>query len=144
MIVYNIFEEVRIIIYLFVFGIYISTSYDVLGLFKTKKKIWNILTTIIGCFIIIGISNVFVYKLKEGFVPQYGLLIIIGGLVVYYLLLRKKFVKLIDQIRQKSRKMIMKIMVVFKPFKIFKTTFLLIKQKVKKLYIKTLYKKKEM
>ncbi len=137
MIVYNIFEEIRIILYLFVFGIYVCTSYDILDLIKTKSKIWNILVMLFGSIILIGISYIFVNKLKQGYMPQYGLLIVIVGITIYYLLFRQKLMKIINVLKRILRKII-------GPITVFKKTFYLIKQKNKKLNIKTLYKKKKL
>lgn len=137
MIVYNIFEEIRIILYLFAFGIYVCTSYDILDLIKTKSKIWNILVMLFGSIILIGISYIFVNKLKQGYIPQYGLLIVIVGITIYYLLFRQKLMKIISVSKRILRKII-------GPIKAFKKTFYLIKQKNKKLNIKTLYKKKKL
>lgn len=137
MIVYNIFEEVRIILYLFAFGIYVCTSFDTLDILKTKIKTWNILIMLCGLLIIVCISYIFVNKLKEGYVPQYGLLIVLFGVGMYYVLFRKKMMKLILVIKQILKK-------ILGPLRVFKKTFFLIKQKIKKLNIKMLYKKKKL
>ena len=86
----------------------------------------------------------FLFKLNEGYVPQYGIIIILLGMSLYFFLLRRKFVKIILKIKRTTVIIIQKILIIFKPFKIFKTTFLLLKEKSKKLYIKILYKRKKM
>ena len=144
MIVYNVLEEIRIIIYLLIFGIYIATSYDFLDLIRFRKIWKNVLINIFGCFIILLTSYFFVYRLKEGYIPQYGIIIVILGLLLYYFLLRRNFVKCISYIKYKYCKILSKIVKIIKPLNIFKTTFLLIKQKIKKFNIKSLYKKKKL
>ncbi len=144
MIVYNVLEEIRIIIYLFVFGIFVPSSYDILKIVEIRNKIITILIKLILTIIIIIFCYLFLFKLKEGYVPQYGVLVVLLGMSIYFLFLRKNYLKIILQLKRKIVVLTKKFLVIFKPFKVFKTTFLLIKEKSKKLYIKILYKRKKM
>lgn len=144
MIVYNVLEEIRIIIYLFVLGIFVPSSYDILKIVEIRNKIITILIKLILTIIIIIFCYLFLFKLKEGYVPQYGVLVVLLGMSIYFLFLRKNYLKIILQLKRKIVVLTKKFLVIFKPFKVFKTTFLLIKEKSKKLYIKILYKRKKM
>ena len=144
MIVYNVLEEIRIIIYLFVLGIFVPSSYDILKIVEIRNKIITIFIKLILTIIIIIFCYLFLFKLKEGYVPQYGVLVVLLGMSIYFLFLRKNYLKIILQIKRKITVLTKKFIVIFKPFKVFKTTFLLIKEKSKKLYIKILYKRKKM
>ena len=144
MIVYNVLEEIRIIIYLFVLGIFVPSSYDILKIVEIRNKIITIFIKLILTIIIIIFCYLFLFKLKEGYVPQYGVLVVLLGMSIYFLFLRKNYLKIILQLKRKIVVLTKKFLVIFKPFKVFKTTFLLIKEKSKKLYIKILYKRKKM
>lgn len=144
MIVYNFKEEIRIIIYLIAFGIFIICNYDILILIKNKKKIVNQSIKILYSVFIVLMSYFFIYKLQEGYLPQYGILIVLIGSLLYILLLRNSFMKIIGSLNKLKEKILLKIGKVLKPLRIYKTTISLIKQKIKKINIKTLYKKKEL
>ena len=144
MIVYNVLEEIRIIMYLFALGIFIPSSYDTLKIVDFKNKIMTFIIKLVFAVLIIILCYYFLFKLNEGYVPQYGIIIILIGMSLYFFLLRRKFVKIILKIKRTIVIIIQKILIIFKPFKIFKTTFLLLKEKSKKLYIKILYKRKKM
>ena len=144
MIVYNVLEEIRIVLYLLTLGIFIPTNYDLLKIIESKKRTLMIITKSLGSLLILILCYLFIYKLKEGYVPQYGILIVLLGIVVYYVLLRKKFLIKINKIKTNIERMLKKMKWIFKPFRIFKTTISQIKQKSKNLYIKILYKRKKM
>ena len=66
------------------------------------------------------------------------------GIGLYYGLIRRKFMLKVNQIKKILLWFFQKIKFIIKPLTIFKTTFCLIKQKSKNLYIKILYKRKKM
>ena len=144
MIVYNVLEEIRIVLYLLTLGIFIPTNYDLLKIIESKKRTLTIITKSLGSLLILILCYLFIYRLKEGYVPQYGILIVLLGIVVYYVLLRKKFLIKINKIKTNIERMLKKMKWIFKPLRIFKTTISQIKQKSKNLYIKILYKRKKM
>ena len=144
MIVYTFKEELRIIIYLLAFGIFIVCNYDMLILIKTKSKINNLIIKTIYSVFIILMSYFFIYRLQEGYLPQYGILIVVIGTLVYILLLRNAFMKILNNINKMKNKILVTIGKIIKPLLIFKTTIFLLKQKIKKFNIKMLYKKKEL
>ena len=144
MIVYNVFEEVRIIVYLLSYGVFIPSSYDLLKIIEIKNKVITTIFKLVYVSCTIILSSYFLFKLKEGYVPQYGVLIVLLGMSCYFLLIRNKYINKILKIKQILSKILQSILIIFRPFKIFKTTFLLVKQKSKKLYIKILYKRKKM
>ena len=45
------------------------------------------------------------HPMEEGYVPQYGILIVLLGIVVYYVLLRKKFLIKINKIKTNMERM---------------------------------------
>lgn len=144
MIVYNVLEEIKIALYLISLGIFIPTNYDLLKLIECKQKVLTIILKCLVSFFLILLCSLFTYKLKEGYVPQYGILIFVLGLFIYFLILRKSFLLKLDKIKKIINLIYHKFTWIFKPLRIFKTTILLVKQKSKNLYIKMLYKRKKM
>ena len=131
MIIYNFLEEVRMIIYLLSFGISVVGLYDIFILEiknKTKKVILEIIYSL--CFIIY--SYYFSYELKEGYIPQYSLLIILLGIVIYFYKIKPK-TQTIKKVIYKLFSIIKTIFKkVFYPFKIFKLTLFELFNKKKK------------
>lgn len=144
MIVYNVLEEIRIIIYLIALGIFIISNYDILLIVKSTHKYKNLIIKIIYVCLMIIVSYYFVYRLKEGYLPQYSIGFVLLGIIVYQILIRNKFIRILTKISAIKDKIIKRLMKILKPLGIFKETILLIKRKNKKLNIKTLYKKKKL
>lgn len=102
--IHTLNEELYIIIYLIVFGLYISSTYDafVIILKEAKtKKIINILLQLFFCILQLTITYFFTYKLAAGYIPIYFILFVVAGALIYYLICRKtlawtisKFIKL--------------------------------------------------
>ena len=127
MIVYSFKEEFRVIILLLCYAVSIGFTYDLL--INNIKGKTRLITQIIYSVIIIYISYQFVFKLKNGFIPQYALLILFFGLLIYWLLLKKN---LFNSIRRLTPlfKMILKLFnIILIPFNMVKTTFSLYKLK---------------
>ena len=127
MIVYSFKEEFRIIILLLCYAISIGFTYDLLMNIINNKI--RLIAQMLYSIIIIYISFQFVFKLKNGFIPQYALLILFFGLLIYWLLLKKN---LFNSIRRLTPlfKMILKLLnIILIPFNMAKTTFSLYKLK---------------
>ena len=102
--IHTLNEELYIIIYLIVFGLYISSTYDafVIILKEAKaKKIINILLQLFFCILQLTITYFFTYKLAAGYIPIYFILFVVAGALIYCLICRKtlawtisKFIKL--------------------------------------------------
>lgn len=109
---YTIKEEVYVLIYLILFGIFIFSTLDILEKIILKLKI-KILKILIDVLYIIGITYIiyiFSYNLMDGYVPIYFILFIYIGYVIYIKLCKKTFNKIIDLIF----KVIIKINFMFK------------------------------
>ena len=85
--IYTLKEEMRIIILLIIFGIYISSYCEfVYSLLKQlKNKIIKIITEIILWAIQILITYKFTYRMQDGYIPIYFLIFVILGIIIYIL-----------------------------------------------------------
>lgn len=94
--IHTIQEEISIIIYLILFGIYLVSTYDlILQIEKWLKfkKIKTYLLEIIFNILQILITIRFSSKIANGYIPVYFILFFIIGVVIYYYTSRKLFIK---------------------------------------------------
>ncbi len=105
-------EEVRIIVYLIIFGIFILSTYDsIYYLTERLKKFSKNLIRIVYSVLIIYITYEFAYKLAYGYVPIHYVLFLTIGFFIY-LFFRKKYfisIKILNKIYQKWKMLIKKI-----------------------------------
>lgn len=127
MIVYSFIEELKIIIYLLSFSISFISIYDVL-INHIKNKIKYVIQ-LLYCLGFIYLSYQLAFKMLNGYIPQYCALILISGIIIYYVFIKQKFYIHAHQIEVIIKFFIMIIKTIFKPLSIVKTTFLLFKRK---------------
>lgn len=89
--IYTLREEIHIIILLVIYGIYISSYYDVvtLSILGIKNKITKIIIETLLCIFQIYLSYLFIFKIQDGYIPIYFLLFILVGVLIYYFLRNK-------------------------------------------------------
>ena len=91
--IHTTLDEIRIIVYLIGYGIFIISTYDTL--FLITEKINKIIKTIISFVYIITIvyfTYEFSYVLSNGYIPIHFILFLIIGFLIYYLI-RKKYIE---------------------------------------------------
>ena len=138
MIIYSVYEELRLIVYLFCFGIFILFLYDILLAFiNHKKKIVQYIYKIIFSLSIIYISYLFAFSLKKGYMPNYSCLLVFIGMLFYIKLFHFKMHHMLCMIFEKINCFFKQLL---RPFNIFRKTFKGLKEKILKKNIKTLYK----
>ncbi len=97
--IHPINEEIHIIICLIFFGIYLVSTYDAIlqieKWFKFKKIKTYLIEIIFNLFQIL-ITIRFSSKIANGYIPVYFILFFIIGIVIYYYVSRKLFVKEIN------------------------------------------------
>lgn len=127
MIVYSFKEEVRLIVLLLCYSISLVTIYDLFGYIKKIKikKFVQIIYTIS----IVYITYHFVFKLKSGYIPQYSIIILLVGIGIYYLILKRQIDHLFKEIKPLYIFLRKTFKVIFKPLTMVKTTFSLYKIK---------------
>lgn len=141
MIIYSVKEEFRIIIYLLSFGTSILFLYDLLlELIKHKKSYIQFLYKILFSVLLIYGTYLFSFHLKNGYLPQYSIILVFIGMFIYLYFFHKKIKLIFDLVFKKLRYCFSKIKKFILPFRIFKKTFLGFKKKMLKKNIKTLYK----
>lgn len=96
---YTIVEQIAIIIYFLIFGIFSVTMYKMFGYFLNKlrvKKILAYILEIIFWIFLTFISCKYLLATVSGYLPFYGIVFYIGGIVIYFYLLDKKMYKDLD------------------------------------------------
>ncbi len=124
--------ELKILVYILIYGIYYFAVSDILVYIVEKKKRNKIFKLIIEIIYLISqlyITYDFCYKLDDGYIPIYFLLFIIIGFLLYYLFMREYFIKCLDFIN----KILNKVIPYFKHLFYSKTLF---KVKFKKIFKK--------
>lgn len=96
---YTISEQIEIIVYFLIFGIFSVTMYRIFCYYLKRLKIKKVLSfvfefifwiflTLISCkYLLISVS---------GYLPLYGIVFYIGGIVIYFYLLDKKMYENLD------------------------------------------------
>lgn len=85
-------EEVRILLYLIGYGIFIISTYDTLMLIVSKiNKIIKSILSIIYVLAITYFTYEFSYVLASGYIPIHFILFLIIGFLIYYLI-RKTYI----------------------------------------------------
>ena len=132
--IHRTIEEVRIIIYLIGYGIFIISMYDTL--FLITKKINKVLKTMINLIYIIGtiyFTYEFSYILAKGYIPIHFILFMISGFLIYWLI-REKYIeglKMIYSFLKKIASPIIKILIFLCYPKEFISIILLIGRTIK-------------
>ena len=144
---YTIKEEIYIIFYLLVFGIYLFSTLDIITILTKKitKKSFRIIIQILFWLAQIYITFIFSYHLMDGYIPIYFILFIYLGYFIYEKLLKKCFRKTIILLLKVLKVISRFIIKLTKPLlyskKLFQTIFHFFKREWK--IIKTkLFKKK--
>lgn len=107
-------DEIRIIIYLIGFSIFIISTYDIL--FLVVNKFNKYIKTIINVIYILLISYFtyqFSYALAKGYIPIHFILFFIIGFLIYYII-REKYLeglRLMYDIFGKIKKVLVKIII---------------------------------
>lgn len=141
-------EEVIILIYLIMYGIYLFSSLDILNIIckKTKKKIISIFVQVMYWIAQLCLTFIFSYNLMEGYVPIYFILFIYFGYYIYKKLFKKYYISIIENILKVLKKIFLQIIKILKPI-IYSNTLIKISKKIVKRECKiiknTIFKRKK-
>lgn len=101
--------ELKILVYILIYGIYYFAVSDVLVYVvekKKRKKIFKVIIEVIYLISQLYITYDFCYKLDDGYIPIYFLFFIVIGFLLYYLFMREYFIKCLDFIGKILNKII--------------------------------------
>ena len=129
MIVYSFKEEFKILLSLIAFAISVASCYDLINLLFKKSKILKIIVQLVYTCLFIIVTYHFAFKMHEGYIPQYSILILIISFVIYYCLIRNVFLKQIKHFKPLFNKIGILFNKLIQPLLIIKTTFSLYKIK---------------
>jgi|GEM_PF-756261 len=128
-------EQVILIIYFLIFGMFLGAMFDILHYFLRRVKVKQIISYIIElifwiCMVII--ACLYMLKVSEGYLTIYTFLFFFIGVVIYVYLLREDFKKNINSV-------VIFIGKIYRKYK--KTIYLLIYPKEVFLFIKKAFRK---
>lgn len=98
---YSIREQIAIIIYFLVFGIFTITTYTIFSFFlnKTKmKKVFLYIIEFIFWCLLTYLASRYLLSSTKGYLPLYGICFYIVGIVIYMYLLDKTFKKDLERL----------------------------------------------
>src|SRR5690554_3396928 len=126
-------EQVILIIYFLIFGMFLGAMFDILHYFLRRVKVKQIISYIIElifwiCMVII--ACLYMLKVSEGYLTIYTFLFFFIGVVIYVYLLREDFKKNINSV-------VIFIGKIYRKYK--KTIYLLIYKKNIFIYIRDIY-----
>lgn len=99
--IHTLKEEINVLIYLIIYGIFIISTYDSVLYFSNhliNKKCIRIIIEIIYCIIQLIIAYIFSYNLADGYIPIYFILLIVVGVYSYILFFKKRLFNILDYI----------------------------------------------
>lgn len=105
--IHTLREEINVLVYLVFYGIFIISTYDCVLYFSNhfiNKKSIRIIIEIIFCIIQIIIAYIFSYNLAYGYIPIYFILLVIVGICIYIMFLKKSMYKLLEYLSSKIKK----------------------------------------
>ena len=130
---YTIKEEVYIIIYSIMFGIYIYSNIDIIDILinNTKNKVLKIVIPIILVILHIYVTFIFSYNLMEGYMTIYLILFLYIAYLIYNTFIKKYFKKIILHIYKVLIYLFKQIIKIVKPFIYSQTIMKFIKREIK-------------
>lgn len=130
---YTIKEEIYIIIYSIMFGIYIFSNIDIIDILirNIKNKLLKIIIPIILTTLHIYITFIFSYNLMDGYMTIYFVIFMYISYIIYNTLIKKYFKNIILQIYKVLIYIIKQIIKIVKPFIYSKTIIKFIKREIK-------------
>lgn len=107
--IYTFQEQLIMIIYFVILGIFISIMFDTIQTFFNKIKIINYLLQFISWTIVNIICINAVNKISNGYVPIYIFLFFLLGYIIYNKLLSESYIKIILKIKENRQNILLAI-----------------------------------
>ena len=97
--IYTFEEQVIMMIYFIILGMFISMMFDTINIFFSKIKITNYILQFISWIFVTIICINYINKISNGYFPIYIILFFIIGYVIYSKLLNKHYLKILLKIK---------------------------------------------
>lgn len=122
--IYNIYDELYIILYLVMYSLFVCATFDIIHLFTVDlRKAYKYLIEQIYWLIMIVLAFKFSFLLMKGYIPPYFYLFFILGYIIYILFCRKNFMKInrkiMGYVKNKKTKKLMMFFIIDTNFKDF-------------------------
>lgn len=130
---YTLNEEMRVLISLILFGIYLISFIDMLDIIcgRIKKKVLQIIFMCTCWITQLYITFIFSYNIMNGYVPIYFILFIYIGAIIYIKLFKKYFKKIFNIIYNVLNKLFKYIIKLLKPLLYSKYLVKFIKREIR-------------
>lgn len=148
--IYSFYEQLIMIIYFILYGIFLIISYDILNYYLAKIKSKYLYHAIEVAFWVsmIFISLIFMQRISKGYIPLYTFLFFIVGIIIYITFIQESFIQDLTRFDLIISKILVKIIkvlwyIIF-PIEVLKKTSQIFKKLVKKFVrsIKKIFKKR--
>ncbi len=104
---YTLMEQITMIVYFIILGMFITIMFDTINAFFSKKALINYIVQVVFWIIMILICLKSVDKISDGHLPIYIILFFIVGYFIYVKLLKKKYIETLNKIKSRKRKIVL-------------------------------------
>lgn len=101
--IYTFNEQIKMIIYFIILGIFLSIMFDTINTLFNKIKLSNYILQFLSWIVVTIISIKYIDKISNGYFPVYIILFFLVGYIVYRKYLSKYYIKILLKIKGYKR-----------------------------------------
>lgn len=101
--IYTFNEQIKMIIYFIILGIFLSIMFDTINTLFNKIKLSNYILQFLSWIVVTIISIKYIDKISNGYFPVYIILFFLVGYIVYRKCLSKYYIKILLKIKGYKR-----------------------------------------
>lgn len=101
--IYTFNEQIKMIIYFIILGIFLSIMFDTINTLFNKIKLSNYILQFLSWIMVTIISIKYIDKISNGYFPVYIILFFLVGYIVYRKYLSKYYIKILLKIKGYKR-----------------------------------------
>lgn len=101
--IYTFNEQIKMIIYFIILGIFLSIMFDTINTLFNKIKLSNYILQFLSWIVVTIISIKYIDKISNGYFPVYIILFFLVGYIVYKRYLSKYYIKILLKIKGYKR-----------------------------------------
>ena len=101
--IYTFNEQIIMVIYFIILGMFLSIMFDTINILFNKIKISNYLLQFLSWIVVTLISIKYIDKISNGYFPIYIILFFLVGYMIYRKLLSDHYIKMLSKIKEHKR-----------------------------------------
>ncbi len=101
--IYTFNEQIIMVIYFIILGMFLSIMFDTINVLFNKIKISNYLLQFLSWIVVTLISIKYIDKISNGYFPIYIILFFLVGYMIYRKLLSDHYIKMLSKIKEHKR-----------------------------------------